>query len=321
MTDKPYRTYEQQIQQLRDRHLNIPDSKFAEEVIKDRSYYGLINGFKDSYTYRDEDGKEFFHDSVSLNDLVAEYQIESDFKDILLRFSLLAEIRLKEAIANELGKSFGVDPINYLDKSHYTNRTGKKNSILNKIKCVLNTTYNLPTSYYRNNHDVVPPWILLPNLALGQLRLLYISLKPQQLNAIVKNMLYLDGAPTEEEKGFISNGVGILLGFRNTLAHGSRLLKFHSRSMLGYDSIVSVLGTHLLSENEYYDLNMGKNDFFSLIIVIIILLGKIDKPIFTNSITGLMQTFTIDPTMKKHFENYINENNLPSDLSYRLNAL
>ncbi|KRN36141.1 Abi family protein [Lactiplantibacillus plantarum] len=322
MSDKPFRTYEQQIELLKERNLIIQNDDLAKEILQDRSYYGLINGFKSPYTYRDKNGKEFFNNGVSLDDLVAEYQIESDLKNILLRYSLLAEIRLKEATSNVLAQDFGVDPINYLDRRHFTNRTGKRNSILGQINSTLKKTDNMPTKYYREHHDVVPPWILLSNLMLGPFRLLYISLKEPESDKIVKHTLYLHDSPSEMEKAFVSNGLGILLAFRNNLAHGSRLLKFRStKSMMPYNSIISVVDSSFLSKSEYDSLNIGKNDLFSLIIVITFFLGVIDRPIFINSITNLMQTFASDSTIQKNFNNYITESNLPPDLSFRLNSL
>ena len=44
--DKPFRTYDEQIDLLQDRGLCITDREFANHALSTISYYDLINGYK-----------------------------------------------------------------------------------------------------------------------------------------------------------------------------------------------------------------------------------------------------------------------------------
>ena len=47
--DKPFRTYDEQIDLLQDRGLCITDREFANHALSTISYYDLINGYKNIF--------------------------------------------------------------------------------------------------------------------------------------------------------------------------------------------------------------------------------------------------------------------------------
>ena len=46
--DKPFKTYDEQIEILISRNINIPDPDFARMVLSSLSYYTIINGYKNT---------------------------------------------------------------------------------------------------------------------------------------------------------------------------------------------------------------------------------------------------------------------------------
>ena len=44
--DKPFKTYEELISIMEERHISVPDKEFAIQVLQNYSYYGIINGYK-----------------------------------------------------------------------------------------------------------------------------------------------------------------------------------------------------------------------------------------------------------------------------------
>lgn len=46
---KPFMTYEQQIQKLRDKNLTITDEEAAKDILRQDGYYALITGYKDLF--------------------------------------------------------------------------------------------------------------------------------------------------------------------------------------------------------------------------------------------------------------------------------
>ncbi len=64
-SDKPFKTYEQQIELLKEKGLSIPNETYAVKVLKDLSYFALINGYKKAFKH---DG---LYKNASFEDIVA----------------------------------------------------------------------------------------------------------------------------------------------------------------------------------------------------------------------------------------------------------
>ncbi len=70
---KPFMTYEQQIQKLKEKNLWIPDEDAAKEILKKEGYFALITGYKDLFknpTTRN------YRDGTSIEDIYALYQFD-----------------------------------------------------------------------------------------------------------------------------------------------------------------------------------------------------------------------------------------------------
>ena len=46
---KPFLTYDQQLQKLRDKHMTIGDDDYAKEMLHRYGYFALITGYKDIF--------------------------------------------------------------------------------------------------------------------------------------------------------------------------------------------------------------------------------------------------------------------------------
>lgn len=68
-----YKTFEQQIDILKERGLIINNIEYAKEILSIHNYYNVINGYKNLFCYTDEDGNEKFINGAN-----------SDEKSILL---------------------------------------------------------------------------------------------------------------------------------------------------------------------------------------------------------------------------------------------
>lgn len=320
MSDRPFRKYTELIQILKNRGMIIKDEKFAIEVLKNRSYYGLINGFKTTSVTRDEHGNETFTPSTIFEDFVSEYFIENELKSLLLKYSLLAEIRFKEAVAHRIGEKYGENLSEWLDTTHYRARDNKSESILRELQEIANTTNDNPTAYYRNQHDTIPPWILIPNITIGQFKNLYTILTPNDKEYVCSEMLYSKKV-TEVQKKYIKQALSILWEFRNNLAHGSRLLSFESATKINLTTSQSTLGRNFIKLDEYRNKKMGSNDLLCFLGVLCILLGNMDINPFRSELVTLFDSFKENKQLKDIFSNYYLEIKLPNDLKNRLNAV
>lgn len=53
--DKPFKTYDELIELLKERNVIITDEEFVKDCLSDLTYYDLINGYKNLYSYDEND--------------------------------------------------------------------------------------------------------------------------------------------------------------------------------------------------------------------------------------------------------------------------
>lgn len=174
--DKPFRTYDQQIEILRSRNIIIEDVDFAKRALCNCSYYALINGYKN--TFLSVRGSDNFIEGTKFEHLYTLYFFDTSLNQILFKYILHIERSLKSKISYLISEIYGVytdtqltvsrDPVDYLHKSHYSNSNNKRSDILYKLrKCLLEPKHNASLEHYLNNKNHVPPWVLVTNIPLG----------------------------------------------------------------------------------------------------------------------------------------------------------
>lgn len=82
---KPFMTYAQQIQKMKDKHLLIPDEAAAETALRTIGYFSLVFGYKDLFknpTTRD------YRDGTTFDDILALYHFDESLRELTLRHLL-----------------------------------------------------------------------------------------------------------------------------------------------------------------------------------------------------------------------------------------
>lgn len=86
---KPFMTYEQQLQKMKDKHLTIADDAEATDFLRRHGYFSLVTGYKDLFknpTTRN------YHDGTTFQDIVALYQFDESLRELTLRHCLWHKI-------------------------------------------------------------------------------------------------------------------------------------------------------------------------------------------------------------------------------------
>ena len=78
MEDKKFLTYEQQVQKLYDKKLEIPNCQEVIELLKKYSYFNLVNGYKAPFKNKDGNYKK----GTSINDIYSLYIFDDAFRHI-----------------------------------------------------------------------------------------------------------------------------------------------------------------------------------------------------------------------------------------------
>lgn len=87
--DKPFLTYQQQIQKLiYEKHLIIKDVVFAEQRLRDIGYFTLIGGYKS--LFRNPMTRVFSSDTT-FEDIYALYQFDNQLRELIFRYLLPKE--------------------------------------------------------------------------------------------------------------------------------------------------------------------------------------------------------------------------------------
>lgn len=132
--DKPFKTYDEMLRILEDRNIIIKNKELARCALENFSYYGLINGYKD--TLLQIEGSDNFLDGTTFEELYTLHIIDTSLNSILLRYILFLERALKSRISYLVSENYGVytnwndfscnNEHDYLYKNNYTNSNGNR---------------------------------------------------------------------------------------------------------------------------------------------------------------------------------------------------
>ena len=227
-----YTTTEQQIQKLKSQLLTFEDENLAKQILQTYGYYNIINGYRDPYIIR-EYGKKKYSPDVTFEQIFALFSLDHEIRDAVLLSMIDLEEHLRAVVADIIAEDFGSDYNKYLQKNNYRDRAVsnphfRRNKILDGMKNTAEKSNTQPIKYYREQHGIVPPWILLKGINFGTLVNFIRFFKSPQRNKLIKSLY---GEPVTEEnidsyKDFLSDTLFTCLEYRNLAAHGGRIYNY-----------------------------------------------------------------------------------------------
>ena len=294
--DKPFKTYDELIELMISRNIVISDRNVAKMALSNISDYTLINGYKN--TFLSLDGTDKFVPGTRFEELYTIHIVDTNFSSILLKYILHIEHSLKSKISYIVAKQFGVytdflqsvskDSSDYLCLYNYSSSTGHRRNILLRIKqCGIDTRNNLSLNHYKTTKNHVPPWILIDNVPFGLAIKWYSILKPEEKNYVCNNLVLSQILSIDDKKEFLLKSLNILKDYRNNIAHSHRTFENITSHELPKKPLLS-LASELISEKEYLS-GMGRNDLYSVVIIISILIN--DSHFADNFLRDLLLLF------------------------------
>ena len=266
--DKPFKTYQQQIIHLVDDYgLIISDTDFAEHALKTMSYYDLINGYQDVMMMNGR-----YLPDISIEFLYTFYLFDKGFQNIIFARIMFIENYFKSLLSYCIAENFGVHQSDYLDKKNYNHASSKIAfaDVKRDIEKVYTQTYPpIPTRFYRQNHNHIPPWILFKNISFGNSINLFRVLKSPQKHA-VSNELIPDTTILQSEKiEFIIAGLNLIRKCRNLIAHNLKFVAFqgNSKDSLKPKILTSLLPQELTATDQMYP-RLRNNDLYAVFLFI-----------------------------------------------------
>lgn len=267
---KPFMTYEQQIQKLKEKNLWIPDEDAAKEILKKEGYFALITGYKDLFknpTTRN------YRDGTSIEDIYALYQFDEQLRELTLHHLLHIEQHLRFILSYAFCVAFGDQQSAYLTLENYDTRRRNQRELHRLLEKFLRPLVDNPTNYpyiehQKRVHGNVPLWVLVNALTFGTLSKMYTFSASNVRSAVSLEFTGIN----EKQLGQI---LSFLTDFRNLCAHNERMFSHRCRKK-SIPDLTLHKKLDLPRRGESYA--MGKNDYFAVVIAFRYLLP--DKEFF-----------------------------------------
>ena len=227
---KPFKTIEEQIEQLKERGLVIPDEDKAKNVLLSNNYYNIINGYSKYFPMHGDN----YIGNTTFDEVLHLYLFDVELKQTFFRAILAAELHIKSIFAHRFAEHFTSIPEPYLDRRYYA--PGNPQDVtrtIQKLNDIINARRNDSSSsiyHYKTTYNDVPIWVLVNYLDFGHIRhMLQNSLIQVQNNVakdllsfITQNISFTGFFPPQTMLSFLKN----INEVRNVCAHNNRLIGF-----------------------------------------------------------------------------------------------
>lgn len=278
---KPFLTYTQQIQKLKDKNLVIVDEESAKEILHRYGYFALITGYKDLLKNRTTKN---YLDGTTFDDIVAIYHFDEQLRELTFRYLLHIERHIRSALSYGFCKTHGEMQSAYLDKRKYdTSSMAKEREVDKLIGKYLSPLINRTTQYtyiehHKNHHHNVPLWVLVNALTFGTLSKMYEYSQPQVKSAV---SIEFDGITEQQLRQLLE----VLTDFRNVCAHNERLFTHRCAK---HDISDLPLHQKLSIPKNGQEYIYGKRDYFSVVLAFRYLLPNEDFMVFKRQLSKLL---------------------------------
>lgn len=336
--EKPFKTIDEQIQLLKDRNLLIEEEQETKNVLINHGYYKIINGYGEVFEDEHVEIKRYKEGTTFL-DIYSQFYLDQYLSNKMISSILDTEEKFKTISGYIIAKNFGIyhqkcdfirnrtillTPKSYLDKSNY----GSNNSnltLLDEIYNLIQETKLNPISFYRNERNQIPPWILFSGMEFGKMNRYFQLLKTNERREIFNSMIPTKLAVKEDYESdsllyrSFFNILELLRLFRNSFAHNSMFATSSFKQYgIGYKLPKYLNASFLLSRSEQKS-GMAAGTLYSLMICLILLTEDEDSGNDQiNNYKDVMNIIEGLPNPQKTRCAFFKVSNLPTDFIDRL---
>lgn len=319
--DKPFKTYQEQINLLQQKYgLIINNSVFAEIALRNFTYYDLVNGYKDCFMINEK-----YKPNVSLEMLYMFFMIDRNIQSILFKYSAMVENAFKSKLAYIISANFGVTEAEYLNPNNY-NRSHNGillSDVIASCNAIKSNISNIPqpTKHYALKHNHIPAWILFKNLSFSNSINLFQLLKSKEKKETA-NLLYGNSKlPDKQKISFVIDALTTIRKYRNKIAHNLKFVTFKNyRNPLAPKVLTKIIPYDLLTWRDINKNNRGVNDIYSFILCLFILLeDPLIRAFFISELNDYFSGIESSPDRltTQCCQEYYKITNLPPDITKR----
>ena len=256
MGSKTFKDLNEQINILKSRGLIINDVDITKDILLRENYF-FVNGYRHPFLENENKYKK----GTTFEEVYSLFLFDRSLRNIIFKYLLIVENNIKSILSYQLSKKYGYRESDYLKTKTFDNKPNKLRQIedlINKMKrqVRINGFQHSATRHYMYNYGYVPLWILVKVLSFGIVSEMYSILKIEDRIEIAKNF----NVSAED----LSIYLPLLSNYRNLCAHEDILYENKTQRMINDTVYHKMLGIDQV-DSEYV---LGKNDIFSLIIIL-----------------------------------------------------
>ncbi len=264
MTGKIFKTLDEQIDILKGKGLIINNESKTREVLFRENYF-FISGYRHLFTER----KDKFLPGTTFEELYATFLFDRAIRNTFFKNILVVENNIKSITSYQLSRKYGFKEKDYLNPENFSQdslQSRQVYDVLNKVKRQIrvNGRKHSATFHYIEHYGYIPFWILVKVLSFGIMAEFYEILKYEDQEDI-SNFYKVN----PEVLGIY---LSLLSNFRNVCAHEDILYDHKTQRLIPDTKYHELLNIPKDDDGYIY----GKNDLFSLIIMMKVLLSKDD---------------------------------------------
>lgn len=296
MAEKVFKTLDEQLEILKDKHLVIDDDNYAKEVLLRENYFFLM-GYR--HLFLNPDNRKFFRDGTNFRELYALFYFDRQLRNIIFKNILIIENNCKSIFSYELSKMHGYKEEDYLKPSNYNTSPSKEkqvNDLLRKMRRQIrvNGGQHEATKHYITNYGYIPLWVVVKVLSFGITSELYTIMKREDQENIASHF--------NVSVEFLLSFLPVLSNYRNLCAHEDILFEHHTQKVIPDNKYHQSLNIPYI-DNEYV---YGKGDLFSVVLIFKYLLSKDNFKLFMNELSyemdhlsGILKVIPIDAVLDR----------------------
>ncbi len=277
-SNKPFKTYRQQLKILRDRGLIINNGSAAISILKRDNYYSIINGYKDIFLNSKGQNEQFFP-GTKFEHINALKEFDKEIRHLFLYHILTFESLLKTKISYYHTQEFD-EIFNYLDINNFEGEASKVTKLISNISKEIEKYTNLDkqnnVSHYIKNHGELPLWVLFQKATFGTISFFF-SLLHTKLKKVICAELNDEHSKRYKITNFkyisplfLENAIHFINYYRNICAHNERMF------------IVTMGNKKNFADYSDYSKIEFRGSVFDLLIILKLFLLKSDFKKITN---------------------------------------
>ena len=285
--DKPFCTYVELVQKLRDKKLKIvteDDEKHVISLLKKYSYFALVSGYKTPFKKNKTDE---YISNTTIDDILALYVFDNNLRQLFFKYIMSVENNIKSLLSYSFSEQYGELQSAYLSTNNY-NYTMKYQQSINKLIQILTEVVDPQKTQYEyikyqiKAHQNVPLWVAIKAVSIGKVSKMYSMLKPNIQTKISKEF---KGINEKDLKDMLA----LLSRYRNVCAHNERLYDYRSnKCQLPHLLVHDILK---IPEIKPGHLKTGQNNLLAVIITLKYLLDNDEFIMFFNEFKTLLNDF------------------------------